>query len=1077
MTGATSFSGFPTTTGAFQRTSPGALNAFVTKFAANGSTLLYSTYLGGGSRDQGQGIAVDGVGNAYVTGATDSTSTNFPILNAFQPTRGGGGADAFVTKINAAGSGLIYSSFLGGSENENPGNSGYRFGLSHIAVDDAGRAYVAGWTGSQDFATTPDAFQRANRGGYDAFVVKVGAGTAGAGLSLESIVPNHGGNSGVVSTRIHGAGFASGMTIRLARAGSADIPATSVTVERDGDLATAFFDLREGSPGLWEVVVGNPDAQSSRLHDAFKIEAGGKPIIWSDIIGRKAILRNTPVAYTVIIGNRGNVDALGAFVFIGGLPKNATLQPNFEILPPPGNDPSIDWHQYSPYVTDPTNANVQILPLFVPILRAGRSITFRITLSVPASQVMTLSLSVMGPLFELGQLQTGTRSRHSVNTSEPAFACEPGLAANIWDCLTSIPIPGPSGCIVGLADLIKSAACGDLGGGSDATAAGALFSVTWAMTKVFLGCGGAAAIGKAFDAANASVGLLTGCLGLANSLGVFIASAFDPNDKVGSEGAGEAHYLTGEEPLRYMIFFENKPEATAPAHEVVITDQLDPNLDLTTFQPGAVAFGERQASLKPDGSQFSTSVDLRPEKNLLVRINAGLNPTTGVLTWRFTSIDPATDEMPEDVEAGFLPPNRISPEGTGNVFFTIMPKVGITSGTEIRNRASIVFDFNESISTPEWLNTIDSSKPTSRVTQLDTSQSSVIFDVNWSATDTGSGVQSYTIFVSENGGPFTAWISNTTATSGFFPGQPAKTYSFYSIARDQTGNIENAKTSAEASTTTTSSFSNSVDDPRFFVWQHYLDFLNRTPDQVGWDYWTSQITQCGSDQSCIRAKRINVSAAFFLSIEFQQTGYLVERIYKAAFGDASGTSTTGGPHQLPVPIVHFNEFLTDTQRIRLGVVAGQNGWETVLENNKEAFASEFVQRTRFTAAYSNTMTPAQFVNQLFANVGVTPSVTDRNAAIAEFGSATNTSDMAARARALRDVAENSLLQQQEFNRAFVLMQFIGYLRRNPNDAPDSDYTGYDFWLTKLNAFNGNFVNAEMVKAFITSAEYRQRFGP
>ncbi|PYS56671.1 MAG: hypothetical protein DMF76_24315 [Acidobacteria bacterium] len=85
--------------------------------------------------------------------------------------------------------------------------------------------------------------------------------------------------------------------------------------------------------------------------------------------------------------------------------------------------------------------------------------------------------------------------------------------------------------------------------------------------------------------------------------------------------------------------------------------------------------------------------------------------------------------------------------------------------------------------------------------------------------------------------------------------------------------------------------------------------------------------------------------------------------------------------------------------------------------------------------------------------------------------------MSARARALRDIAENSLLNQQEFNRAFVLMQFIGYLRRNPNDSPDSDYTGYDFWLTKLNQFNGNYNQAEMVKAFITSSEYRQRFGP
>ena len=122
------------------------------------------------------------------------------------------------------------------------------------------------------------------------------------------------------------------------------------------------------------------------------------------------------------------------------------------------------------------------------------------------------------------------------------------------------------------------------------------------------------------------------------------------------------------------------------------------------------------------------------------------------------------------------------------------------------------------------------------------------------------------------------------------------------------------------------------------------------------------------------------------------------------------------------------------------------------------------------------MTPTGFVNQLFLNAGVTPSTTDRNAAIAEFGSATNTSDVAARGRALRDVAENSILQQQEFNRAFVLMQYLGYLRRNPNDPQDTDYTGYDFWLTKLNQFGGNFVNAEMVLAFISSPEYRARFG-
>ncbi len=270
---------------------------------------------------------------------------------------------------------------------------------------------------------------------------------------------------------------------------------------------------------------------------------------------------------------------------------------------------------------------------------------------------------------------------------------------------------------------------------------------------------------------------------------------------------------------------------------------------------------------------------------------------------------------------------------------------------------------------------------------------------------------------------------------------------------------------------------NVIDDPSDFVCQHYHDFLNRTPDADGFAFWINQITSCGADQTFVQLKRINVSAAYFLSIEFQQTGYLVERIYKVAYGDASGTSTFGSAHQLAVPIVRFSEFLPDTQEIGLGVVVGQPGFETVLENNKQAFALDFVQRSRFTAAFPTSMTPTQFVDKLNTNAGNVLSPTDRSTAIALFGGASDTNNLTARGQALRQVAENQNLYNAEFNRAFVLMQFIGYLRRNPNDSPDSDYTGYDFWLTKLNQFNGNFVNAEMVKAFITSAEYRQRFGP
>jgi cytochrome c peroxidase len=259
---------------------------------------------------------------------------------------------------------------------------------------------------------------------------------------------------------------------------------------------------------------------------------------------------------------------------------------------------------------------------------------------------------------------------------------------------------------------------------------------------------------------------------------------------------------------------------------------------------------------------------------------------------------------------------------------------------------------------------------------------------------------------------------------------------------------------------------NPIDDTQTYVTQQYRDFLNREPDQTGLSFWANQIASCGADQNCILAMRTNVSAAFYLSTEFQQSGYLVYRFYKAAYGNRAGA---------PVPLI-LSEFTPDAQAIGQGVVVNQAGWETVLENNKQAFATDFVQRSRFLATFPTSLTPAVFVDGLFANAGVTPTPTDRSTAIGEFGAAGNTADVPARSRAMRRVAENATLAQQEFNRAFVLMQYFGYLKRNPNDAPDADFQGYNFWLNKLNTFNGDFVNADMVKAFVTSIEYRQRFG-
>lgn len=280
-----------------------------------------------------------------------------------------------------------------------------------------------------------------------------------------------------------------------------------------------------------------------------------------------------------------------------------------------------------------------------------------------------------------------------------------------------------------------------------------------------------------------------------------LVTSNDPNDKVGGHGIGDNRWLTDNEPLRSVIYFENKSTATADAQDVVITDQLDSNkVDLSTLQFGIATFDDKiitsQTSVNAlaGSNEFNAQVDLRPARNLAVNINAAVNPNTGLLTWRFNTIDPATRKPPEI--DGFLPPGK-----EGSISFTVMPKKDLPTGTVVRNKATIKFDFNDPIDTPEWFNTIDNTKPTSHVLTLNATQTTPNFAVKWAGQDDGAGVQDYTVYVAENGGAFAAWLANTTATEAVYAGQVGKSYSFYSIARDQVGYVESAKTTAETSTT------------------------------------------------------------------------------------------------------------------------------------------------------------------------------------------------------------------------------------------------------------------------------------
>ena len=197
-----------------------------------------------------------------------------------------------------------------------------------------------------------------------------------------------------------------------------------------------------------------------------------------------------------------------------------------------------------------------------------------------------------------------------------------------------------------------------------------------------------------------------------------------------------------------------------------------------------------------------------------------------------------------------------------------------------------------------------------------------------------------------------------------------------------------------------------------------------------------------------------MSAAYFLSIEFQQTGYLLYLMQKESFGS------------LP----KYNPFMRDLQQVSRDVIVNAPGWQQKLADSQRQFADKWVNRTEFKALYDGLSNEA-YVNALYANAGIVPAPAERDGLVNQLDTAVET-----RASVLLAVASNAAFRQLEQNPAFVLMQYFGYLRRDPDAAPDSDLSGYNFWLQKLNAFNGDFQKAEMVKAFINSSEYRLRFG-
>jgi hypothetical protein len=278
VTGETYSTDYDVTPGAFQTTNGGGSDVFVTKLNATGTALVYSTYIGGSHNDVGYGIAVDGSGYAYVTGRTFSTDYDV-TPGAFQTTNEGG-RDVFVTKLNATGTALVYSTYIGGSGDD----VGYA-----IAVDGSGYAYVTGWTTSPNYDVTPGAFQTTNGGGSDVFVTKLNA----TGTAL------------VYSTYIGGSGDDYGNAIAVDGSGYAYV--TGFTGSTDYDVTPGAFQTTKSTT--------NPNET-----DVFvtKLNATGTALVYSTYIGGSG----NDVGYAIAVDGSG-------YAYVTGYTKS----PDYDVTP------------------------------------------------------------------------------------------------------------------------------------------------------------------------------------------------------------------------------------------------------------------------------------------------------------------------------------------------------------------------------------------------------------------------------------------------------------------------------------------------------------------------------------------------------------------------------------------------------------------------------------------------------------------------------------------------------------------------------------------------------------------------
>ncbi len=711
------------------------------------------------------------------------------------------------------------------------------------SVADDGETVIIKLLTSNDY-TTPE---------QSTATVTIADGPPPSAFAVFASTPNSAGNNGTITMTVTGHNITKGATAYLK--GSNSIYPSNVTVDSNGQIMNMLFDLTGQKPGnIYNLEVINGDGKSSEIIGALKIEQTIMPEISVQLSGPSSFRSYLPPQkYFVTVTNRGNLDAVAVplSVAVWEASSFGTLVPKFPIVNfdptkiqdvPPGFS---GWGNLNAIERD---GDRYILSVIIPLLKPGEAKTF--IFLARSHHIKAWTSPISQPIatggsndFSQSNVKVPPKTMANIWTGMEPYHIASVTASNLARCAyvvgSSIYQRGPIGCLDKIAlyggralNALYSLGSESNPSLSDEVTTSFSFNGGWVATA--LSCAGAA--NPWLDALSITVAIVSSakaCSSLfaepkGKSINADDLRPSDPNDKTGPNGSGDVHYVAGLDAAGYMIKFENDTSANAPALFINIKDPLDVNnFDLNSFSLGPISFGDTTIIPPPGLKQWNTTVEIPGESRFVVRIFAGLDQQTGIVSWQLMAIDPATGTYPTDATAGFLPPDVNPPKGEGSVFFIIKPKTGLPSGTQLCNKAEITFDANDPIFTPQWCNTLDYDAPKSKMKPVEKAQSDSTFNIAWSGADATSGVSDYLIYVSTNRGPFALW-ADTSDTSAVFTGSPDSSYAFYSVARDLAGNLEHKADTAETSTSGITAADDKTVPRQYAVYQNYPNPFNPT---------------------------------------------------------------------------------------------------------------------------------------------------------------------------------------------------------------------------------------------------------